>query len=510
LNSILVWGWGATSGLMLLAILFNSAHLHRRKRAWRRHLMAGSLVLVSKDFGPAVVGLARPCIVVPQWIAEAPSQTQAIVVAHEQSHLDARDAQLLAVALLLILAMPWNLPLWWQLHRLRAAIEMDCDSRVLKDGADVSVYGETLVLVGERQSSRLAVVTAMSEPTSILERRIRNLFARRKKFGWVSATALAAVGAAMAASAVIATLILLTPVIAQASDPVKAESNRDWTGGDLDLSGTWDVRGAIRMPGQAAVRTSPICEFQQADARLAGTCKGPNSLGTAAGKVEDGHVSWQWQARSYTPAGGSGLASFNGKVGSDNVIRGTWSFSGAPGLTGEFTQTRHSAAPLPAICCFSQQMADEAMRRYQSRAWDFALDIPKRWNAFPPNPVNSPDEVIRFASGEGGNHLLIIFRSPNDPTVNEEERLKSIQQVLTKAGFSNFVSGETRIGSKVVRTLDFDRPINGYIWSCRHYFINDGTLVYVLGFGTTDRKAMFGLFDRMAKSFVSGVAQSRG
>jgi beta-lactamase regulating signal transducer with metallopeptidase domain len=509
-NTLLVWGWGATSGLMLLAILFNGTQLHRSKRAWRRQLMAGSLVLVSEDFGPAVMGLLRPSIVVPQWIAEAEPQTQSMVVAHEQSHLDAKDAQLLAVALLLILAMPWNLPLWWQLRRLRAAIEMDCDSRVLKSGSDVSAYGETLVLVGERQSTRLALVTAMSEPTSSLERRIRNMFAKREKFAWAAATVLAAGGSAMAASAVLVTLVLLTPVFARASDPAKAQAVLGRLGDNLDLSGAWDVRGAIRAPGQAVVGTAPTCEFQQAGSRLAGTCKGPNSLGTAAGKVEGGHVSWQWQATSYTPVGLSGLASFDGEIGPDDVVRGTWSFSGAPGLTGEFTQQRRSAAALPTACCFSGQTSDGTMKRYRSSAWGFALDVPKRWNAFPASLTNSPNEVIRFASGEHGTHLLIIFRSPDDPTVSPEERSNTVQQGLAKSGFSNFVSGETRIGSQVVRTLDFSKPIDGHIWNCRQYFITDGTLVYVLGFGTTDRKEAFGLFDRMAKSFVSGVAPNRG
>ncbi|UUZ52386.1 hypothetical protein LP419_22985 [Massilia sp. H-1] len=43
----------------------------------------------------------------------------------------ARDPQLLGLALLVLVAMPWNLPMWWQLRRLRHAIEVDCDARVL-------------------------------------------------------------------------------------------------------------------------------------------------------------------------------------------------------------------------------------------------------------------------------------------------------------------------------------------------------------------------------------------
>jgi hypothetical protein len=37
----------------------------------------------------------------------------------------------------------------------------------------------------------------------------------------------------------------------------------------------------------------------------------------------------------------------------------------------------------------------------------------------------------------------------------------------------------------------------------KHYFVIDETLVHTLGFGTNKRDAMFELYDRMAKSFVS-------
>ena len=79
----------------------------------------------------------------------------------------------------------------------------------------------------------------------------------------------------------------------------------------------------------------------------------------------------------------------------------------------------------------------------------------------------------------------------------------AVQLVLAKAGFSNFVKGETRIGSRRVATLDFDQTLpDGSVWSCRHYFIIDGTLMYTLGFGTNNREAMFDTYDRMAKSFA--------
>ena len=60
-------------------------------------------------------------------------------------------------------------------------------------------------------------------------------------------------------------------------------------------------------------------------------------------------------------------------------------------------------------------MNSTEMKRYRSTEWNFALDIPKRWHAFPPVCSNNPLEVIRFASKKDGTHLVIIFRGPRDP-----------------------------------------------------------------------------------------------
>lgn len=82
----------------------------------------------------------------------------------------------------------------------------------------------------------------------------------------------------------------------------------------------------------------------------------------------------------------------------------------------------------------------------------------------------------------------------------------SIQDILAKAGFADFVVGETTLGSQKVATLNFDKTSPaGKTWYVRYYFIiiNNNTLVYTLGFGTTNREAMFPLYEKMAGTFVS-------
>ena len=193
--------WIAVSLALVLALAASAAALHLRKRRWMPRTMHGAGVLVAPDAGPAVVGLVRPRIVVPAWLLQAPPLQQSLVIAHEQSHVDARDPHLLAFAIAVLVLMPWNLPLWWMLHRLRHAIEVDCDARVLRGGHDVRAYGETLVDVGQRQSGYLGAAAAMAESRSLLEQRIRLMLRAPGRKGRLAGVVLGGVALSMAAIA---------------------------------------------------------------------------------------------------------------------------------------------------------------------------------------------------------------------------------------------------------------------------------------------------------------------
>ena len=161
--------WLLASALALAALAGANLALRRRQRTWQPGMVAGTPVLVSRDAGPAVVGVLRPQIVVPAWLVDARPERQTLVLAHEQAHLAAGDQRLLAAMVLLLVAMPWNVALWFQLHRLRLAIEVDCDARVLAQGHSLAAYG----------AARLALMTpAVTESAGFLERRLR-LMTRR-------------------------------------------------------------------------------------------------------------------------------------------------------------------------------------------------------------------------------------------------------------------------------------------------------------------------------------------
>ncbi|HTP38099.1 MAG TPA: M56 family metallopeptidase [Steroidobacteraceae bacterium] len=192
----------ATVGL--LACLSGTALYQRRQgRRWQQMTVLDQEVLVSDATGPALLGVLRPKIVAPRWFLDEPKPLQSLVLEYERHHIAARDPLLMRAGLLIVVAVPWNLPLWWQLRRLRQAIELDCDARVVGAGAPADAYGEVLLAVTQRAAAMPFGVLAMSEPVSALERRIRSLAAgapRRALPVMIGAIAVAVAGAAVATS----------------------------------------------------------------------------------------------------------------------------------------------------------------------------------------------------------------------------------------------------------------------------------------------------------------------
>ena len=216
--------WSALSAAMLLALAASSIALTLRKRRWPQATVAGATVYIAPDAGPAVVGLLRPRIVLPAWLAKAPPAQQALVIAHEQAHIDARDPQLLTVALCLLVLMPWNLPLWWQLRRLRHAIEVDCDARVLRAGHDLQQYGAALIDVGQRQSGFVGAVAAMAESRSLLEQRIRLMVTAPKRWSHAAAALAGTLAVCMlAVAAQVAPPNAFQPFAAADADPTNRQ-----------------------------------------------------------------------------------------------------------------------------------------------------------------------------------------------------------------------------------------------------------------------------------------------
>ncbi|MEZ4414940.1 MAG: M56 family metallopeptidase [Gemmatimonadota bacterium] len=163
--------WGLASALALAWVALAVLRLRRRARSWTPEVAAGEAVWISEQTGPAVVGFWQPRIVLPRWALSAPGLP--LMVAHEREHVRAGDGRLLAMATMLVAALPWNAPLWWMLRRLRGAMESDCDQRVLRRaGVRLRDYCELLLQVGSVRPVSGVPLPALSEPPSLLERRI--------------------------------------------------------------------------------------------------------------------------------------------------------------------------------------------------------------------------------------------------------------------------------------------------------------------------------------------------
>ena len=158
--------------LVLAVLLLELIRLARARRRWQPGLIDGTPVLVSTDFGPAIVGVWRPQIVIPVWALELPADQRALMMAHESEHLDHRDSRWLGAAFMAVLIAPWNVGLWWLLRRFRIAMELDCDQRVLRRGYDVAAYGELLLEIGRRSGGRSLLAAGFAERRSMLRSRI--------------------------------------------------------------------------------------------------------------------------------------------------------------------------------------------------------------------------------------------------------------------------------------------------------------------------------------------------
>lgn len=162
-----------------LVFAVSAVRLARARRKWRATRLSGQRVRISHDTGPAVVGVFAPEIVLPAWILDVSDTDQAWVVRHEREHVRARDPHLVLAVFAALVAFPWNLGLWWAFRRLRDAVEVDCDRRVLAraSAGERRRYGELLLSVATRlrtDAPRYALA-AFAERSTALERRIRTM-----------------------------------------------------------------------------------------------------------------------------------------------------------------------------------------------------------------------------------------------------------------------------------------------------------------------------------------------
>jgi TonB-dependent SusC/RagA subfamily outer membrane receptor len=193
-SRVLVTAWLLVAGVLTCLLVATMMRFARARRSWQQRIVADTPVLVTSDAGPAVIGVIRPSIIIPSWLLSADPVHQRMVVQHEREHVRRGDHALLAGAATVAALLPWNLPLQWMLRRLRTAVEIDCDRRVLAAGTPAREYGAMLIDIAAR-SHRLPLAVALTGGETDLERRIRAMSWKRPRFRSVRAAA-GALGAA--------------------------------------------------------------------------------------------------------------------------------------------------------------------------------------------------------------------------------------------------------------------------------------------------------------------------
>jgi beta-lactamase regulating signal transducer with metallopeptidase domain len=168
--------WAVLSLALVTWIAIGTLRWRRARARWTRTTIDGVDVDISSMTGPAVLGLMSQRIVLPEWVPAMRPEYRRLILAHESEHISARDPQRLALAIAAIVVMPWNIALWWCAARLRRAIELDCDTRVLCRFPATKDYGYVLLEVAQRarMTGPLAVpmVSLLGLPSE-LELRLR-------------------------------------------------------------------------------------------------------------------------------------------------------------------------------------------------------------------------------------------------------------------------------------------------------------------------------------------------
>lgn len=253
--------WLATSAAALLYLAAAVAGMRRLRREMAAGVIDGHRVLISRNIGPALIGVVRPRIVLPRWAAELCETERRLVLAHESEHAAAGDPLLLIAGVVLVAIQAWNLPLWFAVARLRFSIESDCDARVLERSGDARSYGRLLVRVHMQSAPIFAARLAFTGTTSRLESRIRRLLGARRPRRLASAV-LAAICLAIVSAAA---SFVPTPVkgprasAARAAVPTRLAAAAD-AAPTAELSPT---------PAESSIeRTSPVARHDSADRPL--------------------------------------------------------------------------------------------------------------------------------------------------------------------------------------------------------------------------------------------------
>jgi hypothetical protein len=180
----ILWGWLSGTVLVLARLgwrVGKKIHdLEPVPSVWAATESGGVPIRVSRSVAaPMIVGIFRPCIVLPAW--EIPPVGWEAAIAHERAHARRRD--LLWDALVQgLAALFWFHPAaWLAVREHRLACEEACDAEAIRvTGGSSRDYALTLVQLGRPTSAGLA----LGAPARALRRRIHAMHRRTPSARW--------------------------------------------------------------------------------------------------------------------------------------------------------------------------------------------------------------------------------------------------------------------------------------------------------------------------------------
>ena len=187
--ALVVWGASSLATLLIFGAVLGV--MARSRRRWPRRSVDGEEVYVSAGFGPALIGVARPSVVIPEWLFCASARAGSVAILHEREHARAGDHLALLYGALVVALFPWNPAVWWMVRNLRGAVEIDCDRRVIASGIPAGDYGKLLLAIGVGQHKRWVFAPALIESRHSLERRLKVMAAKKMKLNPLRAATLA-------------------------------------------------------------------------------------------------------------------------------------------------------------------------------------------------------------------------------------------------------------------------------------------------------------------------------
>jgi len=163
--------WAIASAVVIARLLHAVVLVNRIRSASEPGIVDDVPVLITREIGPAAIGLLKPRVLIPTSLLELDRPLRGLALRHELEHGRAYDQLALLGSAVVVALVPWNLPIWWIVRRYRLAIEIDCDARVLAGEPNARQYGQLLLLIS-RGARVPAFAPMLAASSSHLERRV--------------------------------------------------------------------------------------------------------------------------------------------------------------------------------------------------------------------------------------------------------------------------------------------------------------------------------------------------